>query len=292
MFNLEDVRVLHLEPTTICQAECPQCVRTIEGYHQKSHTQHTITLDYVKSCIDINFIQQLDKMFMCGNYGDPAASHHTMSIYKYFREINPAITLGMNTNGGLQNKGWWQELATILCREKDYVVFSIDGLADTNHIYRVKVNWNNVIENTQAFIDAGGNAHWDMLVFKHNEHQVDQIQQLAKNMGFQLFRSKVTKREINVPFLVLPSDSKHTFVEGDVDCYAMKENSVFLNADGLWSPCCWLSGQQNRKDFGGSVAHYFNHILENPCQTCKNVCSVSNSKSAFTNQWKSEIQFK
>jgi hypothetical protein len=61
----------------------------------------------------------------------------------------------MNTNGGLRTKFWWQELANIMKGELDYAVFSIDGLADTNHIYRVDVNWDNVMSNAEAFISAG-----------------------------------------------------------------------------------------------------------------------------------------
>ena len=52
------------------------------------------------------------------------------------------------------------------------VIFSLDGLEDTNHIYRVGVQFKKVMENTQAFINAGASAHWDMLVFKHNKHHV------------------------------------------------------------------------------------------------------------------------
>ena len=40
------------------------------------------------------------------------------------------------------------------------------------------------------FIEAGGVAYWDMLVFKHNEHQIEEVRQLAKNMGFKNVRIK------------------------------------------------------------------------------------------------------
>ena len=91
--------------------------------------------------IDMDQISQLHKMFMCGNYGDPAAGKYTLNIYREFRKLNPKIVLGMNTNGALRNTLWWEELSRTFNRPEDYVVFSIDGLEDTNHVYRKNVDW-------------------------------------------------------------------------------------------------------------------------------------------------------
>jgi hypothetical protein len=57
-------------------------------------------------------IAALDKMFMCGNYGDPAAGSYTLEIYQEFRKLNPNIVLGMNSNGALRNAQWWHQLGT------------------------------------------------------------------------------------------------------------------------------------------------------------------------------------
>ena len=156
-----DVRVLHLEPTDVCQASCPLCARETDPLFDKTRKNH-LTYEQIENCLPENRIQQLEKMFMCGNYGDPAAGKYTLDIYKQFRDINPTITLGMNTNGGLRSKQWWAELANILNQPYDYVVFSIDGLHDTNHLYRINVNWDVMIENITAFIENGGSAHWDI----------------------------------------------------------------------------------------------------------------------------------
>jgi len=47
----------------------------------------------------------------------------------------------MNSNGALQNANRWSKLGSLLSRHADYVVFSIDDLEDTNHIYRINVDW-------------------------------------------------------------------------------------------------------------------------------------------------------
>lgn len=62
-------------------------------------------------------------------------------------------------------------------------MFSIDSLKDTNSIYRVDSQWNKLMENASAYLKFGAKARWDFLVFKHNEHQVEQAQASAKIKG-------------------------------------------------------------------------------------------------------------
>jgi MoaA/NifB/PqqE/SkfB family radical SAM enzyme len=91
----------------------------------------------------------------------------------------------------MRNPEWWSKLGTLLTGDPDHwVTFSIDGLEDTNHIYRRNVKWDRLMANAKAFIEAGGRAHWDFLIFKHNEHQIEQARQLASQLGFARFVPK------------------------------------------------------------------------------------------------------
>ena len=188
-----EIKVLHLESTNVCQAACPLCARETNLVFNKNIKNH-LRIDQLLENFDDNAIAKLDKVFMCGNYGDPVAGKNTLDILKYVRNINPSITLGINTNGALQTTAWWSEVGKLFNNPTDYVVFSIDGLEDTNSIYRVNVIWEKVMNNARAFINAGGSAHWDMLVYKHNQHQVESAEQLSRDMGFSWFRAKVSKR--------------------------------------------------------------------------------------------------
>jgi len=42
--------------------------------------------------------------------------------------------------------------------EYDRVIFSIDGFADTNSIYRQNTNWDRIMQSVNSFIQAGGKA--------------------------------------------------------------------------------------------------------------------------------------
>ena len=113
---MRSIKVLHLEPTDVCQLACPLCVRETDAEFDK-RIQHHLTISQIQSHFDDYAIAKLDKMFMCGDYGDPAAGRHTLDIYRYFRRINPEIVLGMNTNGAIQNAAWWQTLGEIFHQE-------------------------------------------------------------------------------------------------------------------------------------------------------------------------------
>jgi MoaA/NifB/PqqE/SkfB family radical SAM enzyme len=288
MLTSRNIRVLHLEPTDVCQAACPQCARETDTDFDKRY-KHQLSVEMLEGILPEGFVAGLDKMFMCGNYGDPAAGNHTIKIYEWFRSQNPDITLGMNTNGAIGTTFWWHSLAKIFSKPQDYVVFSIDGLEDTNSIYRVNVNWNKLMANAEAFIAAGGRAHWDMLVYQHNQHQVDACERLAKEMGFSWFRAKVTKRPL-IGKLESPvgwHSPKKNIVS--IDCHALKEQSIYIDAQGRVSPCCWLGSRQ--RDFVTD----FDSVQESwastsPNQVCVDTCGSDSLGTRFENQWQREVQ--
>lgn len=287
---MRDIKVLHLEPTDVCQAACPLCARETDTLFDKKQ-QHHLSVENIREILSADQIAQLDKMFMCGTYGDPAAGQHTLDIYKEFRRINSDIVLGMNTNGALRNAAWWHELGAIFNQPRDYVVFSIDGLEDTNSTYRVNVSWSQLVTNARAFVAAGGSAHWDMLVYQHNQHQVAACEQLARDLGFTWFRAKVSKREL-VNGLARPQGWQQPRVQSTtINCHALNEQSMYIDAQGNSSPCCWIGGTQVKFtiDFDTIQSSWASSLPE---PTCVSTCGTIGSKSSFTNQWQREIQLK
>ena len=283
------IQVLHIEPTDVCQAACPLCARETDSNFNKSFKHH-LRVEQIQRHFTDRVISRLDKMFMCGNYGDPAAGHYTMDIYNYFRKINPNITLGMNTNGAVQSTFFWHALGQLFNQPNDYCVFSIDGLEDTNPVYRKNVNWGKLMSNAQAYISAGGSAHWDMLVYKHNQHQVDACEQLARDMGFTWFRAKISKRGFT-DRLEAPINWKLPETKlGTIKCHAQQEKSMFIDAQGRVSACCWLGSTQQDfvKDDLKTVKLTWKTDTPNP--VCSSTCSTTKISTVFENQWQREIE--
>jgi len=280
MYRYQDIKTVHLEVTQNCQAACPMCDRNCNGEGVNPHINlDELSLEDCKNIFQPQFIRQLDTMYMCGNLGDPIVARDTLEIFKYFREHNPSMWLSMNTNGGAKNVEWWAELANVYGR-MGTVIFSVDGLSNTNHIYRQGVVWDNVERNMRAFIDAGGRARWDYLIFEHNQHQVEEAEALAKEWGVEKFMKKKTGRFIDTNSnkkekhqakdrkgkdtaeLKKPEEKyqnkaltkQETILKkyGNMDAYydaapiickVKKENSLFVTAEGLALPCCWTAGR-------------------------------------------------
>ena len=167
MFN--NIKEYQLEITTYCNAACPQCPRNLNGgsvnpYMPLCHLDAGI--------IDRRFTREvckgLSQIFFCGSYGDPIVHSDFLEIVRDFRLKNPELWIYIHTNGGLHDAEWWVELATII-NGYGKIDFGIDGLEDTNHLYRRNVKFEKAINNAQAFINAGGKAQWNYIVFKHNE---------------------------------------------------------------------------------------------------------------------------
>ena len=259
MYKLEDIRDIHLELTTKCQARCPMCPRRIHGGVRNPLFDLTeITLEQFKSWFSDDLIYQLNKLFMCGNLGDPIIAQDCLEILQHIRKINSTIQLSIHTNGSARSTQWWKQLALTGTK----VVFGIDGLLDTHSIYRIDTDWNKIIENAKAFIQAGGQADWHMLVFKHNEHQVEECRAMATALGFNNFTTKHTSRFTEDGFTVLDDVGKTRYkiyptqqslnmipkiVESLIDikpdsinCTAKKSHQIYIGAEGAVSPCCWL----------------------------------------------------
>jgi hypothetical protein len=276
-----------------------------------------LTVEDIQRLCPVEWVQGLEKMFMCGNYGEPAAAHECLEIYRWFRKINPDITLGMNTSGSLRSADWWQELGTILNQPLDYVVFSIDGLEDTNHVYRRNSIWNKIMTNAQAYISAGGHAHWDMLVFEHNKHQVDQAQELADRMGFTWFRTKYTDRPItaNIQWLVKIDQPVQQSPSTEILCHYESTKQAYLSAQGQWLPCCYIGGKMHYPDHEGqqlqevfgdskqlqdfetvhltpSWTSVWQRWSNRPLSVCSSNCSVENQQPKALDKWKQELQLR
>jgi MoaA/NifB/PqqE/SkfB family radical SAM enzyme len=189
MIKFNELERIHIELSTACNAACPACPRNAEGgYTIPWLTTRTMSLDDYKKIFTKKVCNQLKDILMCGNFGDPAFCKDLPDILKYTEKMNPDINIAVHTNGSVRPPDWWEDLA------KSYknlrVVFSIDGLEDTNHIYRRNVNWNRLIENVLAFTTAGGIATWEFLIFKHNQHQINDARALSEKLNFSEIKFK------------------------------------------------------------------------------------------------------
>ena len=277
MYQYSEIKTIHLELSSKCNASCPMCLRNICGGAVNPNLPLSeLSLKDIKEIMPLDFLKQLKRIYMCGNYGDPIIARDTLDIFKFFRSVNPSLNLSIFTNASAKKPCWWRELAQVI----DKAHFSIDGLEDTNSIYRRGTDFNKIMENARSYIEGGGYAIWDFIVFCHNEQQVEKVQQLSKEMGFSEFvikktgrffsnqKSKVKTEQIILDkqgqpdgILKMPTNPKyqnrslkkeeelskkhgsiHSYLnQTKVACKVSTEKSLYLSAEAFVFPCCWTA---------------------------------------------------
>lgn len=256
MYKYEEIKSVHIELTERCQAACPMCSRTsLAKINVLKNAE--LSIQDIREIFPKDFVKQLQHITLCGNFGEPIVAKDFLEIVEYFKYTNPKLSISINTNAGARNSDFWTDLANILDDGMSYVIFGIDGLEDTNHIYRVGVNWNKIILAAKTFISNGGIAKWDFIAFEHNEHQIEQAKALSRELGFKQFRLKKTYRFKYEKFRYLnirPSkkyfnennnlpDNNEYYDDIEIDCLVKGTKDIYVSAQGLLFPCCWIGGQ-------------------------------------------------
>lgn len=189
MYTYDELLHLDLEVSSLCNALCPVCNRRSSGGKKNPMFVETyITLTRFKEWFDDEYVSRLYSLQLCGNYGDAMTNPELIAILTHITTLNPGIIISMNTNASGRNPQFWKDLARLI--GSGHLVFSIDGLEDTNYIYRRGTHWEKIMMAATNYIAAGGRAYWDMLIFKHNQHQVKEAEQLSIDMGFIGFSAK------------------------------------------------------------------------------------------------------
>lgn len=288
--NLDLIRRIQLDHTSRCNLACPQCARTSKsGQTLPGLAMSDLTLDDYKIILD-PFKDRGVGLFHCGNFGDVIASPTFEETFKYSIDNNVSNVV-IATNGSMRKPEWWANLARE-GKNKTRVIFAIDGLEDTNHIYRVGSNYNNVIENAKAFIDAGGNAQWAFIEFKHNYHQIEEARQIATDLGFASFEVKYTarfadtkvdkvvtkkgktvtqaptkasgKNQSDVEKIIKEYKSFDNYTDNtNISCKFKNDNMVFIDMNMRLWPCCWFGSPGTLHRYKeSSQTESFKHLFD------------------------------
>lgn len=184
----------HIELTTKCNAACPICPRFIKYTPIRSHNIELweMTIDKVKEWFPKEIIKKVGSINFCGNFGDPCSCRDIYEIVEYFHINNKEIDIDIRTNGGAQSVSFWQKMGNLSknSNKKVKVVFSVDGLEDTNDLYRRNVKWEILDRNIRTFTSNGGFGVQEFLIFNHNEHQIQEAKDQNYEWGLQYINYK------------------------------------------------------------------------------------------------------
>lgn len=178
---------IHIEPSSRCTLECPQCPRTVHSVRYENSDCDIETM--VRCC------RGYKEIILCGNHGDPIYHPRFHDLIRLIREDNPDAHFHIDTNGAFRSESWWEDTA-ILLGDGDTITFSIDGLPRNNHMYRVNSRWDGIEAGIRVLRKLSPDLHmrWKWIVFRYNQGDVVEGMRLAHDLGFDSFKMVYSTR--------------------------------------------------------------------------------------------------
>lgn len=256
---------LHLELSSLCNARCPFCPRNFYGVpYNAGYEETNLTLDQFQQIFSKEFLSHIQGCLINGNFGDFVMNPQSVDIIRYMLSSNPKMEILVNTNGSARDREFWQDLGRLGVT----IEFCIDGIGDTNRLYRQDTDFDTIIRNAREFIGAGGRAVWKMTKFHHNREQRTDIYNIAKYLKFDdvIMRDSVRtqgpvyNRHGKKVYVIGTAEDTHpetldqdriseltamydanqeTTLPKKITCQAQKDQSIYVSADGHVYPCCW-----------------------------------------------------
>lgn len=178
---------LELEITTVCNLSCPGCPRTVQADQKREwntgHMDPSILETLLKDPTNTfrNYV-------LCGCYGDPMYNPRFDQFLSLLIEHSARFTV--ETNGTCTNQKMWDRVVEMQFHPiRHTFVFSVDGLEDTNHLYRRGSNWASIRNSMQTLAELEHKPRmvWKWIEFPYNKHQTETARALSKQWGFDRF---------------------------------------------------------------------------------------------------------
>lgn len=240
---------LFIEPTNICNLKCPLCptgnnsTPKGKGYMKFEHYKHIIdTLGPTAFSVTL------------WNYGEPFLNKETFDMIRYAKANGLKVIT--STNGFVfKNK---ENVDRILDSGLDEIIFAVDGAtAETYKQYRINGHFDELIEGIKLLAAEKKRRNrffpymsMQFIIMKSNEHEVEEIQKLAKEIGVDelILKTVYLFNDAKMAEKYLPNDKKYSryLTEEGVAC----KTSIRPGCDGLWIgvninydgtivPCCF-----------------------------------------------------
>lgn len=250
----EDIKWIHVEASSRCNAWCPMCPRNQNGYGLRNGLiEQDLSIETLLSTLKL--LPNCETVQLCGNDGDPVAHKEFLHLLE---SIPKNLNLQIHTNGSLRTKKWWKQCADILSDRPHSVYFGIDGLEDTHNIHRQGTSFAKAVDNATTFIQNNGKAVWQFIPFKHNEHQLLECMKLSQQLGFSDFSVVKSYRhhlslarhyQTGKQYKLDPSDFYNRMWSKKIPatketCMHLSIPSVYLDVQGKISVCCYKSQEQ------------------------------------------------
>ncbi len=262
---------LSVEPTNICNLNCLQCptgqkILNRDTGNLKTETFNEIIKQNKKNLLTLILYFQ----------GEPFIAS---KIYDFINiaSKNNIYTI-TSTNGHYLSK---ENCKKIIKSGLNKLIISLDGTSQTEYEkYRQNGDFNKVISGIKNIIEVKKNLksklpviELQFLVFRHNQHQIKDFFNLAKQLKVDKYKLKTAQiYDLKKDYNLIPTISKYSRYVKDKNgnykiknklknnCYRMWTSSV-ITWDGDVVPCCF--DKDAKYKLGNINTHNFKQIWNN-----------------------------
>tara|TARA_B100001093_G_C26857805_1_gene1028277 strand:- start:15 stop:1031 length:1017 start_codon:yes stop_codon:yes gene_type:complete len=259
---------LSIEPTTSCNLGCPECP---SGLRQFSRKTGNLSIELNNKIID-----QLQKNLTYINYyfqGEPYINPNFFEFIKYAN--SKKIFCSTSTNGHfLNDKNCKKTIESGLKR----LIISIDGNDQESYQqYRKKGKYDQVIRGSENIIrwkkelnSQYPHVIFQFLVVRPNEHLIDDMKAISKEIGVDEFRIKTAQfYDFKNGNPLMPENKKYSrYVKKKNGEYKLKNDfknhcwrmwsSAVITVNGELVPCCFDKDAKHK--IGDLKTESFNNI--------------------------------
>jgi MoaA/NifB/PqqE/SkfB family radical SAM enzyme len=183
--------LLYLEPTRNCNLRCPACKADL-----LQPKYDNLTLDSFKEIID-DVGRYLYYLYVFRS-GESFIHKHIIEMLEYAHK-NTGAFINVSTNGSIR---WSHDEMVKIVHCVDNLEICLDGITPRTHLkYRVRSNFDLILSNMMRINrliekeKAGCLLYWRYIVFKHNEHEVEDAKKMADDLGIPItfIRAEVSR---------------------------------------------------------------------------------------------------
>ena len=241
---------ISFEPTTSCNLRCPECPSGLRAFTRPTGM---LKKDFFRKTIDDIYKELTYLIFYF--QGEPYLNTEFLDMVKY--ATGKGIYTATSTNAHYLND---VNARKTVESGLDRLIISIDGTTqDVYKQYRVGGNIDKVLEGAKNIVKWKKElksktpfVFFQFLVVKHNEHQIEEIKQMAKDIGVDQVRFKTAQvydYETD-PNQLIPTIEKYSRYRKGKDgkmksksglanhCWKLWQGNV-ISWDGLVVPCCF-----------------------------------------------------
>lgn len=222
-----------IEPTTSCNLRCPECPSGLRSFTRPTGM---LTFDTFKSIINEIYKDLLYLTFYF--QGEPYLHKQFLEMVAYAK--SKKIYTSTSTNAHYLNE---ENAKKTILSGLDRLIISIDGTTqETYKQYRIGGKLDKVIKGTQTIVkwkkELKSNTPYiifQFLVVKPNEHQVDEVFELAKKLGVDAVILKTAQiYDYQNGNELIPSIEKYSRYKKNKDGSYSIKNSMENSCWKLW----------------------------------------------------------